>query len=243
MRPAARDAARESWPIAVLASDVARRGGRGRAGPKRRFPRIAPTPPQAQTRTRTAEEEEEREHDHDEPMDTASEDEREQDGEHSGTRSARIGTGDGPNTSTGPSSPSSTVTTRRRRWQASRGAGRNLPAGGGRFPDRPFHGIADLVTLSLPNEGPTSCEALILIMWNGKVNKHHKVEPCGTRTSSLMNSKITEKMHFGLAQYNNPVELHHSRSWNSSIRNLWRVRPLQDWISYLSLRLHHVSLP
>ena len=146
MRPAARDAARESWPIAVLASDVARRGGRGRAGPKRRFPRIAPTPPQAQTRTRTAEEEEEREHDHDEPIDTASEDEREQDGEHSGTRSARIGTGDGSNTSTGPSSPLSTVTTaeddgRHRVLLAGGFPGpskwaRALPAGGSRFPDR-----------------------------------------------------------------------------------------------------------
>jgi hypothetical protein len=36
---------------------------------------------------------------------------------------------------------------------------------------------------------------------------------------SLMNSKITERMHLGLAQYrDNPVELYHSRCWNSSIR-------------------------
>ena len=36
---------------------------------------------------------------------------------------------------------------------------------------------------------------------------------------SLMNSKITERMHFGLAQYrDNTVELYHSRCWNSSIR-------------------------
>jgi centromere DNA-binding complex CBF3 subunit-like protein len=39
--------------------------------------------------------------------------------------------------------------------------------------------LPDLVTLSLPNEGPTPCEALILIMRNGKVNKHHKVEYMG----------------------------------------------------------------
>lgn len=39
--------------------------------------------------------------------------------------------------------------------------------------------LADLVTLPLPNEGPTLCHALILIMRNGKLNKHHKVEYMG----------------------------------------------------------------
>jgi centromere DNA-binding complex CBF3 subunit-like protein len=37
--------------------------------------------------------------------------------------------------------------------------------------------LPDLVPL--PNEGPTPCEALILIMWKWKVNKHHKVEYMG----------------------------------------------------------------
>ena len=35
--------------------------------------------------------------------------------------------------------------------------------------------VPDLVTIDLPNEGPTPCPAL-LIMRNGKTNKHHKVE-------------------------------------------------------------------
>ena len=39
--------------------------------------------------------------------------------------------------------------------------------------------LPDLLTLPLANEGPTTCDALILIMRNGKLNKHHKVEYIG----------------------------------------------------------------
>ena len=39
--------------------------------------------------------------------------------------------------------------------------------------------LPDLVTISLLGEGPTPCDALVLIMRNGKVNKFHKVECMG----------------------------------------------------------------
>jgi hypothetical protein len=39
--------------------------------------------------------------------------------------------------------------------------------------------LPDLVTLPLPNEGPTPCDALILIMGNGKASKHGNIEYMG----------------------------------------------------------------
>jgi Centromere DNA-binding protein complex CBF3 subunit, domain 2/Transcriptional activator of glycolytic enzymes len=39
--------------------------------------------------------------------------------------------------------------------------------------------LPDLVTIPLPHEGPTPCDALVLVMRNGKVNKFHKVEYMG----------------------------------------------------------------
>jgi hypothetical protein len=39
--------------------------------------------------------------------------------------------------------------------------------------------LPDIVAFRLENEGPTECWIMILVLRNGKPNKHHKVEYMG----------------------------------------------------------------